>query len=103
MGTLTLEEKMDQYLTGLCHEPLLQVFLDVRKAYDSLDRGSCMEILRGYGLGYNLQRLLHRFGDDQAVVPKSGRFYGRPQNRERSDPGVTRSLQQSSALWWTQW
>ena len=45
-----------------------------------------MEILKGYGLRTNLQRLLHRFWDDQAVVLKTGRYYGRPFRTER---GVT--------------
>ena len=44
-GMTTLEAKLVQQLAGLAHEPLFQVFLDVRKAYDSLDRGRCMEIL----------------------------------------------------------
>ena len=38
VGTATLESKLLQKLDRLAHEPLLQVFLDVRKAYDSLDR-----------------------------------------------------------------
>ena len=50
-GTETLEANLDQKLAGLCHEPLLDVLLDVRKSYNSLERERCMEILRGYGLG----------------------------------------------------
>ena len=38
---------MAQQLVGIMHELLLQVFLDVGKAYDYLDRCSCMEIMRG--------------------------------------------------------
>ena len=64
----------------------MQVFLDARKAYNSLYRERCMEIPRGYGLGPNLKRLLHRFWDDQEVVLKVGRLYGRPFRMER---GVT--------------
>ena len=37
-----------------------------------------MEILRGYGLGPKLQRLLQRYWDRQRVVPKSGKYYGSP-------------------------
>ena len=33
-----LESKLAQQLSGIAHSPLFQVFLDVRKAYDSLDR-----------------------------------------------------------------
>ena len=45
-----------------------------------------MEILSGYGLMTNLQRLLHRFWGDKLVVTKAGRFYGRLCGTER---GVT--------------
>ena len=52
--TATLEAKLVQQLTGMCHESLIQVFLDVQKSYNSLDRGRCMEIMKGYGLGGKL-------------------------------------------------
>ena len=62
--TATMEAKLAQKLAGLYHGPPFQVLLDVRKAYDSLDRGRCMEILRGYGLGPNLKRLLLLYWDE---------------------------------------
>ena len=57
-GTVTaaMEAKLTQQLALLIHESLFQVFLDVGKSYESLDRGRCVEILRGYGLATNLQR-----------------------------------------------
>ena len=58
MGTATLEAKLTQQLACLTHEPLFQVFLDVRKVYDSLDRGQCMEIMRGYGTGKRMARII---------------------------------------------
>ena len=36
-GTAIMEAKLEQKLTGIVHEPLFQFFLDVRKAYDSLE------------------------------------------------------------------
>ena len=36
-GTATLETNLDQQLAGIEHDPLFQVFLDIRKAYNSLD------------------------------------------------------------------
>ena len=53
-GMVTLEAKLAQHLSGLVHEPLFQVFLDIRKAHDSLERGLCLKVLRGYGVGPNL-------------------------------------------------
>ena len=50
-GTDTLEAKLAQYIAGLSHKPLFQVFLDIRKTCDSLDREICIEVLSGYGVG----------------------------------------------------
>ena len=56
--TATLEEKLAQQLAGITHKPLFQMFLDVRKEYDSLNRGLCMEIMRGYGMVQNTARII---------------------------------------------
>ena len=56
-GGGTMEENLTQQLTGIFHKPLFQLLIDVQKSYNSFDRGKFMEILRGYGLGTNLQRL----------------------------------------------
>ena len=61
MGKAALEAKLAQQLAGFSHEPLFQVFLDVRKAYDSLESGGCMEIFRGCGLVPNLVHLLGHY------------------------------------------
>ena len=36
-----------------------------------------MDILRGYVLGNNLQILLQWYCDEQKVVPKAGKYFGR--------------------------
>ena len=74
MGTATLEAKLAQRLDGLAHEPLFQFFLDVYKSYDSLDRGLCLEVLRGYGMGLNLVRLFKSYWDCQWILPRMGKF-----------------------------
>ena len=61
MGAATFGANLAQQLARLAHEPLFQVFLDIPKAYDSLDRGGCLELLRGYGLVLNLARLLTKY------------------------------------------
>ena len=81
-GTVVMEGKTEQKLVGIVHKPLLQVLIGVWKAYDSLYRGRYMDILRGYGLGPKLQRLLQRYWNRQKVVPKSGKFYGHPFSTE---------------------
>ena len=50
-GTAIMEAKLEQQLAWIERDPLLQVFLNIRKAYDSLYQGRCMEILPEYGLG----------------------------------------------------
>ena len=50
VGTAIIEVKLEQQLAGIVHEPFLQVFVDVRKPYNSLDRGRFMEMIREYGL-----------------------------------------------------
>ena len=71
---------------GIVHETLFQVFIDVRKACNSLDQGRCMETLREYGLGPRLQRLLQRYWDIQRVVTNAGKYYVQPFSMGR---GVT--------------
>ena len=72
-GTATLESKLAQQLAGLAHEPLFHIFMDVRKAYDSMERGCCLEILRGYGMGPKLARILKNYWKRKRIVPKAGK------------------------------
>ena len=68
-----MKSDMSQHLDGVSHEPLFQVFLDFRKAYDSLDRGRYLELLRGYGLGPNLVRLLDNYWRQKRIISKAGK------------------------------
>ena len=79
-GTEIVESKLEQKLVGIVHEPLFQVFVDAKKAYESLDRGILMGIIRGGGLVPKLQRILQRYWDGEKVVLKAGKFFGRPFN-----------------------
>ena len=47
-GTANMEANLAHQLAGFAHDTLFQVFLDVRKSYDSMDRKQCLELLRGY-------------------------------------------------------
>ena len=78
VGTATLEANLAQQLARLAHEPLFQVFLDVQRAYGCWTGGGFLEILRGVGLGTNLDRLLRHYWEKQRVVTKAGKFLGRP-------------------------
>ena len=53
-GTATIEAKLTQQLAYLEQTPLYEIFVDLKKAYDSVDQSRCLEILAGYGVGPNL-------------------------------------------------
>ena len=57
-GTVIMESNIEQKLEGIIHEQSFRVFIDIQTAYNSLDRGICMKILRGYSLGPNIQKIL---------------------------------------------
>ena len=76
-GTATIEAKLVQQHAYIMQEPLYGVFLDLRKAYDSMDRGRCVEIMRAYGVGENLLRLLTNFWENAELVCKAGGYYNR--------------------------
>ena len=80
------EEILSKQLAGIVHKTLFQVFIDVRKSYDSLDRERCTEILSGHGLGNNINMLIQWYWVKQKVVPKSSKLFEGPLQTER---GVT--------------
>ena len=60
-GTATLEAKILQQLAALREEVLYVIFLDLHKAYDTLDRSRCLEILEGYGIRPQARKLLKTY------------------------------------------
>jgi hypothetical protein len=46
-NTAVLEAKLLQQLAYLRQTPLFGVFLDLKKAYDAMDRSRCIHILEG--------------------------------------------------------
>lgn len=77
-GTACLEAKMRMQLSAFQGTPLFQIFIDLRKAYDTLDRTRTMEILKGYGVGDRLVQLLDNYWRDQLVVARQSGFHGDP-------------------------
>ena len=59
--TATLEAKLLQQLAALREEVLYMIFLDLHKAYDTLDRSRCLEILEEYGVGPKARNLLQTY------------------------------------------
>jgi hypothetical protein len=60
-STANIEAKLQMQLSCVRRQTLYQIFIDLAKAYDTLDRGRTLEILAGYGVGKRILRLLKNF------------------------------------------
>jgi hypothetical protein len=56
-------------------QTLYQIFIDLEKAYDTLDRGRTIDILAGYGVGKRILWLLTNFWDSLLVVAQQGGYH----------------------------
>ena len=64
-------------------EPLYLVFLDLTKAYDSLDRQRTLQLLEKYGVGQNVRTLINNMWSQDTIIPKQQQFYGKQFKAER--------------------
>jgi hypothetical protein len=58
--------------------PYLQLFLDLKKAYDAVDRDRLIDVLASYGFGPNVLRFLRHVWDNAQVVLRQMHYYGPP-------------------------
>ena len=77
-GTAILEAKLAQELASLENEPLFVIFLDLRKAYDTVDRTRSLQTFEEYGMGPNMLRLLRNYWANQVIVPRQNGYHGTP-------------------------
>ena len=75
-GSAILEVKLFMELASIQLAPLYLIFLDLRKAYDTLDRERLIATLRDYGAGPCMTRLLEAFWDNQQVVVRQQGYHG---------------------------
>ena len=75
-GTATLEAKLLQKLAVMREDFLYMIFLDLHKAYESLDRDRCLEILDGSVVGHRSCRILREYWDRLQMVARAGGYYG---------------------------
>jgi Reverse transcriptase (RNA-dependent DNA polymerase) len=85
-GTAILEAKLEMQLANNSYRPLFQIYLDLKKAYDSLDRERTLLILAGYGVGPRTCRLIQQIWDHQLLIPRSAGYYGSAFHPERGVP-----------------
>ena len=76
IGTSIIELKLDQDLEIIDQDPFFLVFLDLWKAYDTVDQDLLLIILEGYGAEPWMCGLLKTFWDFHQVVPKQNGFHG---------------------------
>jgi hypothetical protein len=67
-STAMIEAKLAQQLAWVEQEPLYQVFVDLRKAYNHLNCAKCIEIMTGYGVGPKLLCLQEKFWEQAEIV-----------------------------------
>ena len=60
-GTGIMEFKLAAQLGSLKQSPFFGIFVDLRKAYDAMDRDRCLKILRNIGVGEKMVRLIAQF------------------------------------------
>jgi hypothetical protein len=75
-GTATVEAKLQQELASILKVPLYMIFLDLKKAYDTLDRPRALQILKEYGIGPRLLKVLKSFWNQQRIVARQAGYYG---------------------------
>ena len=63
--------------------------MDLKKAYDAIDRDRCLKILRDVGVGEKTTRLISRFWRDRILVWGGGILRTDLQGAERRDTGET--------------
>jgi hypothetical protein len=67
-GTAIIEAKLAQQLSYLELKPFYGIFLDLRKAFDAMDKERCIMILEGYGAGQRLVRLVRSYWRDAIMT-----------------------------------
>jgi hypothetical protein len=77
-GTAVIEAKLAQQLLHLELKPFYRVFLDLKKAFNSMDRDRCILILEGYGAGPRMIWLIWTYWRDAIMVCHASGNYGTP-------------------------
>jgi hypothetical protein len=75
-GTATIKVKLAQQLSYLELKPFYGVFLDLRKAFNAMDRERSIMLLEGYGAGPRMIRLIRGYWRDAIMVCQAAENYG---------------------------
>jgi hypothetical protein len=80
----TIKAKFAQSLAWRNQCPLYQIYVDLKKAYNELDREQTLKILAACGVGPRMLCLQKHFWDTEKFVCHTGGNYGEPFNAKRS-------------------
>ncbi len=69
---------MTQQLAHIEQTPFYGVFIDLKKAFDAMDRERCLLLLEGHGASSNMRRLICNFWDEATKVCRTSGNYGAP-------------------------
>ena len=69
---------MLQQILNMKEEVLYDIFLDIHKSYDALDRNRCLDILVAYRVVPCALRLLWRYWDRLTMVAPTGGYFVTP-------------------------
>jgi hypothetical protein len=87
-----IEAKLAQQLSYLELKPFYGVFLDLKKAFDAMDRERCIMILEGYGAGPRMIRLIRGYWSDAIMVCRASGNYVTPFKAGRGVPHKSQNL-----------
>ena len=74
----TIEAKLVHQLAYIEQAPFYGIFLDLQKAYESMDRDRCLHISKVHGVGPNTPWLIKYFWDEAVLVCQVSGYYGEP-------------------------
>ncbi|KAL7554092.1 hypothetical protein ACHAWF_017482, partial [Thalassiosira exigua] len=100
-GTATIEAKLAAQREYLEQEPFFLISFDLKKAFNAMDIGRCLRILRGYGVGPKMLRLIKLFyGRGNDVPGGGGGTTTHPLGRVTGSHRVGLCRPSSSTSWW---
>jgi hypothetical protein len=82
-GTAIMEAKLLCQLRCRMDEPIYVVYIDLKKAFYSLDRERALRILEAYGVGPNIRRIISTVWAGDTMVPRQAGYFGTPFLAER--------------------
>jgi DNA replication initiation complex subunit (GINS family) len=77
------EAKIRMQMAACSAKTTYQIYLDLRKAYDSIDRKRVLRILKEYGVGPNILRYIRIIWERQVFVLRQSGFYSDPLDVDR--------------------